>query len=114
MKNVLKNTLFSFCFTEQREIRAISPFIYSCARKKLWTETGALKMEGKRYKGGFHRKKGEKGKGEEVRMGSKRIRDAAFFFIIMLVTFAATLLKPQNYVSSRTIQKCVEHVSTST
>ena len=44
----------------------------------------------------------------------KRIRDAAFFFIIMLFTFAATLLKPQNYVSSRTIQKCVEHVSTST
>ncbi|WP_294793709.1 hypothetical protein, partial [Prevotella sp.] len=32
----------------------------------------------------------------------KRIRDAAFFLIIMLVTFAATLLKPQNYVSSRT------------
>ncbi|WP_294418590.1 hypothetical protein, partial [Prevotella sp.] len=31
----------------------------------------------------------------------KRIRDAAFFLIIMLVTFAATLLKPQNYVSSR-------------
>lgn len=45
---------------------------------------------------------------------SKRVRDAAFFFIIMLVTFAATLLKPQKYVSSRTIQKCVEHVSTST
>ena len=45
---------------------------------------------------------------------SKRIRDAAFFLIIMLFTFAATLLKPQNYVSSRTIQKCVEHVSTST
>lgn len=44
----------------------------------------------------------------------KRVRDAAFFLIIMLVTFAATLLKPQNYVSSRTIQKCVEHVSTST
>ena len=44
----------------------------------------------------------------------KRIRDAAFFLIIMFVTFAATLLKPQNYVSSRTIQKCVEHVSTST
>ena len=44
----------------------------------------------------------------------KRVRDAAFFFIIMLVTFAATLLKPQKYVSSRTIQKCVEHVSTST
>ena len=37
-----------------------------------------------------------------------------FFFIIMLVTFAATLLKPQKYVSSRTIQKCGEHVSTST
>ena len=48
------------------------------------------------------------------RNSSKRIRDAAFFLIIMLVTFAATLLKPQNYVSSRTIQKCVEHVSTST
>ena len=47
-------------------------------------------------------------------LNRKRIRDAAFFFIIMLVTFAATLLKPQNYVSSRTIQKCVEHVSTST
>ena len=45
---------------------------------------------------------------------SKRVRDAAFFFIIMLVTFAATLLNPQKYVSSRTIQKCVEHVSTST
>ena len=44
----------------------------------------------------------------------KRVRDAALFFIIMLVTFAATLLKPQKYVSSRTIQKCVEHVSTST
>lgn len=44
----------------------------------------------------------------------KRVRDAAFFFIIMLVTFAATLLNPQKYVSSRTIQKCVEHVSTST
>ena len=47
-------------------------------------------------------------------MGSKRIRDAAFFLIIMLFTFAATLLKSQNYVSSRTIRKCVEHVSTST
>ena len=46
--------------------------------------------------------------------GRKRVRDAAFFLIIMLVTFAATLLKPQKYVSSRTIQKCVEHVSTST
>ena len=45
MKNVLKNILFSFCFTEWREIRAISPFIYSCARKKLWTETGALEMK---------------------------------------------------------------------
>ena len=44
----------------------------------------------------------------------KRVRDAAFFLIIMLVTFAATLSKPQKYVSSRTIQKCVEHVSTST
>ena len=50
----------------------------------------------------------------EVDHKSKRVRDAAFFLIIMLVTFAATLLKPQKYVSSRTIQKCVEHVSTST
>ncbi len=49
-----------------------------------------------------------------VLTGRKRVRDAAFFLIIMLVTFAATLLKPQKYVSSRTIQKCVEHVSTST
>jgi hypothetical protein len=49
-----------------------------------------------------------------VAICGKRVRDAAFFLIIMLVTFAATLLKPQNYVSSRTIQKCVEHVSTST
>lgn len=47
-------------------------------------------------------------------LSCKRVRDAAFFLIIMLVTFAATLLKPQKYVSSRTIQKCVEHVSTST
>ena len=53
-------------------------------------------------------------KANEIREVSKRIRDAAFFLIIMLVTFAATLLKPQKYVSSRTIQKCVEHVSTST
>ena len=44
----------------------------------------------------------------------KRVRDAAFFLTIMFVTFAATLLKPQNYVSSRTIRKCVEQVSTST
>ena len=36
-----------------------------CGRKQ-----GVLKMEGKRYKGGFHRKKGEKGKGEEVGMGA--------------------------------------------
>ena len=50
----------------------------------------------------------------KVFMGGKRIRDAAFFLIIMLVTFAATLLNPQKYVSSRTIQKSVEHVSTST
>ena len=49
-----------------------------------------------------------------VQREGKRIRDAAFFLIIMLVTFAATLLNPQKYVSSRTIQKCVEHVSTST
>ena len=49
-----------------------------------------------------------------LRLSCKRIRDAAFFLIIMLFTFAATLLKSQKYVSSRTIQKCVEHVSTST
>ena len=48
MKNVLKNILFSFCFTEWREIRAISPFIYSCARKKLWAETGGGEDEGER------------------------------------------------------------------
>ena len=47
-------------------------------------------------------------------MNGKRVRDAAFFLTIMFVTFAATLLKPQNYVSSRTIRKCVEQVSTST
>ena len=58
--------------------------------------------------------KKEKGKFLRYLMVSKRIRDAAFFLIIMLVTFAATLLNPQKYVSSRTIQKCVEHVSTST
>ena len=52
--------------------------------------------------------------GQRANYACKRVRDAAFFFIIMLVTFAATLLKPQKYVSSRTIQKCVEHVSTST
>lgn len=52
--------------------------------------------------------------GVTLRIKGKRIRDAAFFLIIMLVTFAATLLNPQKYVSSRTIQKCVEHVSTST
>ena len=51
---------------------------------------------------------------DSVRSLCKRVRDAAFFLIIMLVTFAATLLKPQKYVSSRTIQKCMEHVSTST
>ena len=51
---------------------------------------------------------------EYFKNNRKRIRDAAFFLIIMLVTFAATLLNPQKYVSRRTIQKCVEHVSTST
>ena len=51
---------------------------------------------------------------QKISLKCKRVRDAAFFLIIMLVTFAATLLKPQKYVSSRTIQKCVEHVSTST
>ncbi len=56
----------------------------------------------------------DKGKGVRSWVYGKRIRDAAFFLIIMLVTFAATLLNPQKYVSSRTIQKCVEHVSTST
>ena len=70
MKNVLKNILFSFYFTYLDKNRRSSPFIYSCARKKLWTGTGVVKMEGKRYKGGFHRKKGEKGKGKEVRMGT--------------------------------------------
>ena len=70
MKNVLKNILFSFCFTEQREIRAISPFIYSCARKK--TVNGNRggedeeKKENKELSLGERRKKG---KGEEVRMG---------------------------------------------
>ena len=29
--------------------------------KKPWTETGVLKMEGKRCQGDFHREKGEKG-----------------------------------------------------
>ena len=56
--------------------------------------------------------------GQEINLAissdGKRVRDSAFFLIIMLVTFAATLLKPQKYVSSRTIQKCLEHVSTST
>ena len=52
--------------------------------------------------------------GQHMTTARKRVRDAAFFLIIMLITFAATLLKPQKYVSSRTIQKCVEHVSTST
>ena len=50
----------------------------------------------------------------DIDVGGKRVRDAAFFLTIMFVTFAATLLKPQNYVSSRTIRKCVEQVSTST
>ena len=52
--------------------------------------------------------------GDTERTSGKRVRDAAFFLTIMFVTFAATLLKPQNYVSSRTIRKCVEQVSTST
>ena len=52
--------------------------------------------------------------GQFASVERKRVRDAAFFLTIMFVTFAATLLKPQNYVSSRTIRKCVEQVSTST
>ena len=63
MKNVLKNILFSFCFTEQREIRAISPFIYSCARKKLWAETGLVKMNGKGNQGAFLGKNEKEGEG---------------------------------------------------
>ena len=61
MKNVLKNILFSICFTYLDENRGNQPFIYLCARRRLWTETGALEMKGKRYKGDFHREKGEKG-----------------------------------------------------
>ena len=45
MKNVLKNILFSVCFTYLDENRGNPPFIYSCARKKLWTGTGALEMK---------------------------------------------------------------------
>ena len=63
MKNVLKNILFSICFTEWRDIRAISPFIYSCARKKLWTETGVVKMNGKGNQGAFLGKKEKEGEG---------------------------------------------------
>ena len=48
MKNVLKNILFSFCFTEWKEIRAISPFIYSCARKKTVNGNRGGEDEGER------------------------------------------------------------------
>ena len=60
MKNVLKNILFSFCFTEQREIRAISPFIYSCARKKTVNGNRGGEDEWKRKPRGFPGEKGER------------------------------------------------------
>ena len=37
-----------------------------------------------------------------------------FFSSLCFLPLQQHLLKSQNYVSSRTIQKCVEHVSTST
>ena len=52
MKNVLKNILFSFCFTYLDENRENPPFIYSCARKKLWTETEDRKMKEGVHQGG--------------------------------------------------------------
>lgn len=63
MKNVLKNILFSICFTYLDENRGNPPFIYSCARKKLWAETGVVKMKKKRKQGAFLGGKEEKGEG---------------------------------------------------
>ena len=68
MKNMLKNILFSIYFTEWREIRAVLPFIYSCARKKLWAETGVVKMKKKENKElslGEKEKEGEGGCGTD-------------------------------------------------
>ena len=68
MKNVLKNILFSFCFTYLDKNRGNPPFIYSCARKKLWTETGVVKMKKKENKElslGEKEKEGEGGCGTD-------------------------------------------------
>ena len=61
MKNVLKNILFSFCFTEQREIRAISPFINSCARKKTVNGNRGGEDGGKKIQRGLSPEKRRKG-----------------------------------------------------
>ena len=68
MKNVLKNILFSICFTYLSENRRSSPFIYSCARRRLWTVTGALKMEGREKSRGLSLGKRRK-RGKERRHG---------------------------------------------
>ena len=65
MKNVLKNILFSFCFTYLDKNRGSSPFIYSCARKKLWTETGGVEDGGKKIQRGLS--PGKRRKGGKVR-----------------------------------------------
>ena len=59
---MLKNILFSICFTYLSKNRGSSPFIYSCARRRLWTVTGALKMEGREKSMGNYREKEEKRK----------------------------------------------------
>ena len=55
--------LFSVCFTKYYRNRGNTPFIYLCARKKLWAETGVVKMKKKRKQGAFLGGKEEKGEG---------------------------------------------------
>ena len=68
MKNVLKNILFSICFTYLNKNRGNPPFIYSCARKKLWAKTGLVKMKKKKKTRSFPWGKGGK-RGRERRYG---------------------------------------------
>ena len=60
MKNVLKNILFSFCFTEWREIRAISPFIFMRAKMTVDGNRGG-EDGGKKIQRGLSPEKRRKG-----------------------------------------------------
>ena len=64
-----KTYCFRFVLQNEGKYGRFHPFIYSCARKKLWTATGLVKMKKKENKELSLGERRKKGKGEKVRMG---------------------------------------------